>query len=770
MPSTFEQLTPELAKKLVNTNIAFTGVFADNLLREISEGNPDVCVAFLAPIKLHREFPPLIPVKRRMRLRFQFVSNGHKETKLIFGNREEFKPNKPCRLEVLTQEAIVLVVNPSESSASLTVQAGWRGEIIISDRNLGQSSRKQIFIWLFKVIDPAEMVGWYQPMQLARTGVEVFFSTLFGRHSDFRLMEALTPVENDVDFYDFTKHYKSGTSSDGTIDPSRRDELDPNGKERTEIWLDYVGDVGDGWNPTYSIAYWLAQRELTLLESKDQQAPRRLTKRGDILIFGGDQVYPIANRQNYAQRLLGPYETALDESRSPHPHAFAIPGNHDWYDSLVSFTRLFCQRRWFAGWQTDQSRSYFALKLPGGWWFLGTDVQLDSDIDVPQVNFFRKVAEKIEPGDRVIVCTAEPHWVYAALYGKNDSNFNENNLAFFEKKVIPQDARIVAFVAGDQHHYRRYQQPEDFTQKITAGGGGAFLHPTHGEEASTLDGGFELKESYPEVSVSKRLGRRALLFLFFNFSFGVATAALYLLTAWSVRVDISRYGIDDPLGALLASVEAAIRNPLAVFWILAAFIGFLLFTDTHSRIYRGVAGSLHGLAHLTLIFLIGWAATRWTVDPVRSPFDSIGQLLLAAVIIFVLGWILGSTLMGVYLYISLNWCRRHSNEAFSALAVEGWKNFLRFKIESNGRLTIYPIGLREVPKKWKRREGMHRREDGSRKPDYEPKSEWQHPFLIESPISFCPIDDGKGSVRIIPLEEDCPKVSPEDAAQLERQH
>ena len=35
------------------------------------------------------------------------------------------------------------------------------------------------------------MVGWYDPRQLAQTGVEVAISTIFGRHSDQRLVEAM---------------------------------------------------------------------------------------------------------------------------------------------------------------------------------------------------------------------------------------------------------------------------------------------------------------------------------------------------------------------------------------------------------------------------------------------------------------------------------------------------------------------------------------------------------------------------------------------------
>ena len=83
---------------------------------------------------------------------------------------------------------------------------------------------------------------------------------------------------------------------------------------------------------------------------------------------------------------------------------FALAGNHDWYDGLTGFLRLFCQRRWIGGWKTRQRRSYFALRLPHHWWLLGTDFQLHSDIDQPQNDYFREVAEEIreDPDARVL--------------------------------------------------------------------------------------------------------------------------------------------------------------------------------------------------------------------------------------------------------------------------------------------------------------------------------------------------------------------------------
>ena len=78
-----------------------------------------------------------------------------------------------------------------------------------------------------------------------------------------------------------------------------------------------------------------------------------------------------------------------------HPTVYAIPGNHDWYDGLTGFMRLFGQDdRWLGGWRTNQTRSYFAVELPHDWWLWGIDIQSDSLIDEPQLDFFGRVRDR----------------------------------------------------------------------------------------------------------------------------------------------------------------------------------------------------------------------------------------------------------------------------------------------------------------------------------------------------------------------------------------
>ena len=66
--------------------------------------------------------------------------------------------------------------------------------------------------------------------------------------------------------------------------------------------------------------------------------------RGKVLLLGGDEVYPTATTEAYEDRFKGPFAAALPRSEAgAEPDMFATPGNHDWYDGLVSFLRLFCR-------------------------------------------------------------------------------------------------------------------------------------------------------------------------------------------------------------------------------------------------------------------------------------------------------------------------------------------------------------------------------------------------------------------------------------------
>ncbi len=153
----------------------------------------------------------------------------------------------------------------------------------------------------------SKMVGWYDPRQLALTGLQTMLSALFAERADYRLIEALQAPPPPHDY---------------------------RGKE--EIWIDYVSDLGDGFNSTYSVARILADESLPA--GKDDELPR-----GSVLVMGGDEVYPTPSHAAYQERLVRPYAAALGEGDTTDLlELYAVPGNHDWYDGLGSFMNLFC--------------------------------------------------------------------------------------------------------------------------------------------------------------------------------------------------------------------------------------------------------------------------------------------------------------------------------------------------------------------------------------------------------------------------------------------
>jgi len=508
------------------------------------------------------------------------------------------------------------------------------------------------------------MASWYSPLELMRTAIDMMVSSLVAGRSDYRAIEALIRGKR---YFDYSAHQYGGEN---------------------QIWIDYVADVGDGFNSTYAIAYLLGKKSLHLEGRSVALEPREgalALPRGDVLIMGGDEVYPSASRALYQRRLVRPYEAALTKgSKGPHPHLFAIPGNHDWYDGLTSFMRLFGQKRTLGVWQTRQSRSYFALKLPHGFWLLGVDIQLDADIDRPQIDYFCRVAKKhIKPGDRIILCTAEPEWVRSEE-DKPDSTL-QSNLVFFEKMILKENpgARVVARLSGDLHHYRRHTSKTG-VHNITAGGGGAFLHPTHDDPREKIRFGprgaevdYELKACFPDTQTSQRLAWKNLLFLVHNPGFASIAAVAY---------------------AFLSLVLLGPSPGILVCGLVIVGI-FVAFTDTPRIAYRVAGGVLHGLAHLLCAL-----ALTWRLQPVfdfRLLQDQTSIFTELKVMLFAMaaGAVLGPTIMGIYLLISLNLFGRHGNEAFSALRIEDYKNFLRIRVDARG-VTIYPIGLRRVPRQW----------------------------------------------------------------------
>ena len=107
-----------------------------------------------------------------------------------------------------------------------------------------------------------------------------------------------------------------------------------------DIWVDYIADTGDDVAVSRAVARILfAEYEFPDPENPNQSIHG---PRGDILLFGGDTAYPVATAQEIRERVVVPFNQVLAERDDGKRRVLlGIPGNHDWYDGLDGFGRMF---------------------------------------------------------------------------------------------------------------------------------------------------------------------------------------------------------------------------------------------------------------------------------------------------------------------------------------------------------------------------------------------------------------------------------------------
>jgi uncharacterized membrane protein len=561
--------------------------------------------------------------------------------------------------------------------------------------------------------EPRPMVRWLDPRELADAALRVVLSSVFGTYADKR-EELVTRDETIFDRY----------------------------AQRDSIWLDFVADVGDGFDSTYAVATALARETLPAGET--------VTERGSVLVMGGDQVYPTAERREYEDRTIGPYRAALPCTEPGcEPDLYAIPGNHDWYDGLTSYLRIFGRQTWVGGWCTKQRRSYFALELPQRWWLWAIDIQFDTYIDDAQLDYFAKARERLRGGDRVILVTGKPSWVTAGrgCTPKDAERRADSyrNLAYFEEKLIrPSRASLAVTISGDLHHYSRYESAEG-AQKITSGGGGAYLYPTHHLPSRISLGGhkgahreeYECKAVWPPRKQSRGLRWGALKLPLGTPALSLLVGVLHALLGLAIF-----NAVKDGAGGVAASargqgVGELIGDAVSVSSVLLALVfaaALVLFAAAPGRLLRGSVGIAHALVHVALagavaLGTIELLSDAWPDAPQWAQAGSVALACLAA------GFLVGTFVLALYIVLADiafgKDCEQNANYVLAAQSIPDWKNFLRLRIGSDGALTIFPFGIEKVPRRW-RLEPEGKPEDPWFVPaDGEPAVE---PKLIETPI------------------------------------
>ncbi|ALQ52366.1 hypothetical protein [Nitrosomonas ureae] len=262
----------------------------------------------------------------------------------------------------------------------------------------------------------------------------------------------------------------------------------------------------------------------------NQQLPR-----GEFLFVGGDTAYHAADIAALKERFQTPFNWAYEDiavttgEKIDQRPIYGIPANHDYYDALDGFNRQFCRpivqdihplvreqedltdpQLGLHGFRREQKSSYVWLNLPFGWRLWGLDSQAGK-MDKRQQAFFvsqfcdkltqdgslfdenkkREVQETLRNAipDKLIVATPEP----STVFGKCAASHAAMAELFLRLGLEPgflHDGRLShnkcrLDISGDVHHYERYwgnahENGESGNYaSVVAGGGGAFLHPSH---------------------------------------------------------------------------------------------------------------------------------------------------------------------------------------------------------------------------------------------------------------------------------------------------
>jgi Calcineurin-like phosphoesterase len=267
-------------------------------------------------------------------------------------------------------------------------------------------------------------------------------------------------------------------------------------REKSEFSFLLLGDTGEGDYSQYAVV------PPALAMGADT----------DFMVVCSDVIYPAGEAADYELKFYRPY------AGYPGP-IFAIPGNHDWYDGLRGFMRVFCglkgeylptnwrglpgflaRRLWRPpdpvddaaldqakekyrgepGQQEVQPGPYWALDYPAIR-IIGIDTGITGGIDRDQAAWLREVSAGPKP--KVLV-TGKPLYVDDRI----KSGPIEGGSATVHDIVEDPAHHYVAAIGGDTHNYQRYCKAvgDRTIEYIVSGGGGAFMHATHIIPKTTL--------------------------------------------------------------------------------------------------------------------------------------------------------------------------------------------------------------------------------------------------------------------------------------------
>jgi hypothetical protein len=472
-----------------------------------------------------------------------------------------------------------------------------------------------------------------------------------------------------------------------------------------EHWLDFLADTGDGGSATTAVAQALLAPRLWPAGLPPEHAQGLPTAR--LLVLGGDLAYPGASPAHYQARLVEPFELAR-------PHAgfdedklvVAIPQNHDWLDSLSTFCRYFvnANKAGLLRARAPQTRSYFALALPHGWYLLGFDFALSGDLDRGQFDAFRGLLDRgeIPRGAPVLLLYPEPYWTREL--GDRSPRGYPKRYQRLEALLMRHGCEIRLRLAGDLHHYVRETLPAaapgHASELVTCGSGGAFGHPTHAREVQQrkfllhgIDAAAAQEDLRERVFVGRSAGgtpphdpARERVHAFASERVCYPDAAASRRRAWRNVVALlapRNLGFAAGIGGLMA-LATALPPPWWALGLLPPALAAVTVATENDPVHLR-PGDLLVLLPLLAGVLALMAALLALPSAWRLPAGVLGVALL-----FGSALALASALFG-----------RLPNNASSALPGEREKGFLRLRVHAGG-IEAFMLGVDEVPRRWHR--------------------------------------------------------------------
>lgn len=529
-------------------------------------------------------------------------------------------------------------------------------------------------------------------------------------------------------------------------------------KDKKEFWFDFVADTGDGFDETTTVFYALTRDEMSYSLDVDDAKIENISKeerkkiyeleRADLLVIGGDLVYPDATEENYINRFKGPIrflfpgeKTAVkkDEEEFPSNNTLLVasPGNHDWYDGLNAFFRMMCQQKKIGNYQTIQERSYYAFQLTENVHLFGIDNQLMGDIDIPQLDYFSNYVKKIAKSNSkqyVILLVAEPYWYNYSCKDRGKRRQRMDSLEYIISELRKKAKKagetsnnpnyqltFKMVLCGDIHHYAHYEinnetpgEFEEVQHLITSGGGGAFGHLTdflkdvNVPDFKSRRSGFnhyKLNTVYPDKKESSKKVFYNLLFPFINWKFTLMMMALSFVCTYIFTHNdgfFLRLLAQISIPTILYFIVSKVANPelskkekwINQYLYITLFIASFLIQTYVMDYWKDT--KIQDFPVVT--FLAKATPIHYILDLLQIDIQKGDRFFNFNELRF-FQWVtlgfLQSLLFGFYLFFSYYFFKVHVTEASSSKINKNNKNFLKFKI-TESKIIIYAIAIEKT--------------------------------------------------------------------------